>query len=61
VSEIVNDSVRSFWVNNRQRQRQIEKHPVLVTGREGRKTEKRGKRFLLQGLKGELIVIGSGI
>lgn len=59
MSEIVNDSVRSLWVNNRQRQGQIEKHPVLITGKERRKTEKKGKRFLLQCLKGELIIMGS--
>lgn len=62
VSEIVNDSVRSLWVNNRQRRGQIEKHPVLITGRERKKTEeKKGKCFLLEGLKRGLLIIGSGI
>lgn len=62
VSEIVNGSARSLRVSTRQRQGQTEKCLVLIPGRERRNPEKKnGKHFSLQCLKGELIIIGSGI
>lgn len=61
-SEIVNGSAGSLGVSTRQRQGQIEKRLVLIPGRERRKPEKKnGKHFSLQCLKGELIIVGSGI